>query len=37
LIEWPERFVKSINLNPDITIDFKVLNEKERNIFVNIL
>ena len=37
LIEWAERFVKSINLNPDITIDFKVINEKERDIFVNIL
>jgi tRNA threonylcarbamoyladenosine biosynthesis protein TsaE len=33
-IEWPERFVKEVGINPDFTIDFKHLNEKERYISI---
>lgn len=33
-IEWPERFVKSVGINPDFTIDFKHLNEDEREISI---
>ncbi|MEI6353020.1 MAG: tRNA (adenosine(37)-N6)-threonylcarbamoyltransferase complex ATPase subunit type 1 TsaE [Candidatus Nomurabacteria bacterium] len=37
IIEWPEKFVSHYGLNPDISIDFKYINEDERNIFLNIL
>lgn len=33
-IEWPERFVKEVGINPDFTIDFKHLNEDEREISI---
>lgn len=33
-IEWPEKFVKSVGLIPDFTIDFKHLNENERDISI---
>lgn len=33
-IEWPERFVEAIGINPDFTIDFKYLNESEREISI---
>lgn len=36
VIEWPERFAEAINLEPDISLNFKVLNEKEREILINI-
>lgn len=36
VIEWPERFVEEINLNPDISLHFQALNETERNISINI-
>lgn len=34
LIEWPERFVKAINLKPDFILEFTYLNHEERNISV---
>lgn len=34
VIEWPERFVKAINLKPDFSITFKPLNESERDISI---
>ncbi len=34
IIEWPERFVNEINLKPDIIVDFKIINNKERDIFL---
>lgn len=33
-IEWPERFAKEVGIKPDFTIDFKHLNEEERNISI---
>ena len=35
LIEWPEKFVSHYNLSPDININFKYINEDERDISVN--
>lgn len=32
IIEWPERFVKAISLEPDIVVEIKALNESERAI-----
>lgn len=37
LIEWPERFISYYDLQPDINIDFKHINEDERDISVNFL
>lgn len=36
LIEWPDKFVNEINLNPDISIDFTHVNEFSRNISIKI-
>lgn len=33
-IEWPERFVKSVGINPDFVIDFKHTKEEERDISI---
>lgn len=33
-IEWPERFVREVGINPDFTIDFKHLNDEEREISI---
>ncbi|MBP9765672.1 MAG: tRNA (adenosine(37)-N6)-threonylcarbamoyltransferase complex ATPase subunit type 1 TsaE [Candidatus Pacebacteria bacterium] len=33
-IEWPERFVKEVGINPDFTVDFRHLNDKERDISI---
>ncbi len=33
-IEWPERFVRGVGINPDFTIDFKHLNDNEREISI---
>ncbi len=33
-IEWPERFVNSVGINPDFTIDFKHLNKEEIDISI---
>ncbi len=35
LIEWPERFVNAVKINPDFTIDFYHVNDKERDISIN--
>lgn len=34
LIEWPEKFVKALNIDPDISIDFIHVNEEKRDIFI---
>ena len=36
IIEWPERFVKAINLKPDLTIFFNNTSENERDISIYI-
>lgn len=36
LIEWPERFARASELNPDFSVVFTYLNEKERDIAIKI-
>ncbi len=36
IIEWPEKFVNAVEIEPNISIDFEAISEDERNVFIEI-
>lgn len=37
VIEWPERFVKAVEINADISIEFEAVSEGERNVSIELI